>query len=305
MAEGYAKLLASIVRSSIWRESDATIRVWVTMLALADRNGDVFASVDGLAHQARKTEEETEQALALFLAPDPRSRSKVLDGRRVVEIDGGWHLVNYEKIRDMHESEASRARKREWWNRNRGRSSRLDTLDVTLDRLDDSTRTDRARACAHRCDPAPSPATTPEDPDLRDPEESPRGTATPAGATAPAAPKGAPTLRGPKPGLTQAPESIEPTEATLAVANATGRDWREDWRECRDWARGGGKLKHDWQATLRNWMTRAARDHGPSKPRQAAPEPPKPKPSPNLQRVYDTLAEYDPPGREEPNAWGI
>ncbi len=123
MAEGYAKLLSSIVRSSIWSENDAVVRVWVTMLAIADRNGLVFASVDGLAHEARKTVEETEGALAKFLAPDPRSRSKNDDGRRIREVDGGWQLINYAKIRDMHQTETSRARKRKWWNDNRGKSS--------------------------------------------------------------------------------------------------------------------------------------------------------------------------------------
>ena len=68
-----------------------------------------------------------------------------------------------------------------------------------------------------------------------------------------------PTPRGGKrTGPTKAPETLEPTEATLAAATETGRDWRRDWVACRDWAWGAGKLKADWQATLRGWMRRAA-----------------------------------------------
>lgn len=67
-------------------------------------------------------------------------------------------------------------------------------------------------------------------------------------------------------GLTKPPDDLEPSAATLQVAKDTGRDWRQDWQACRDWAESNGKLKHDWQATLRGWMRRSAEQHGRSQP---------------------------------------
>ena len=108
MAEAYSKLFASITRSSIWLEDDQTLRVWVTMLALADRHGYVGASEKGLAAQARVSVEKTREALDKFLAPDTDSRSPEWDGRRIEVADRGWTLLNYERFRDMRDEEAKR-----------------------------------------------------------------------------------------------------------------------------------------------------------------------------------------------------
>jgi len=45
----FTKLFSSIVTSSIWRESDHVRLLWVTMLAMADKNGEIWASVGGLS----------------------------------------------------------------------------------------------------------------------------------------------------------------------------------------------------------------------------------------------------------------
>ena len=114
---GYTKLFGSIVTSTIWREDPATKVVWVTMLALADKNGEVQASVPGLAHVAGVAVDECEAAISRFMAPDKYSRTTEHEGRRIEEIDGGWSLLNYEKYRrqmseeDQREKAAERQRK--------------------------------------------------------------------------------------------------------------------------------------------------------------------------------------------------
>ena len=45
---GYTKLFGSIVDSTIWRESKETKIVWITMLAKANKEGIVEASLPGL-----------------------------------------------------------------------------------------------------------------------------------------------------------------------------------------------------------------------------------------------------------------
>jgi len=94
---GYTKLFGSILGSTIWREDSDTRIVWITMLALADADGIVEASVPGLAHFACVSTETAQSAIAKFLAPDPDSRSPEYEGRRIEKVEGGWLLLNYEK----------------------------------------------------------------------------------------------------------------------------------------------------------------------------------------------------------------
>jgi hypothetical protein len=96
---GYTKLFSSIIGSTIWKADNEIRIVWVTLLALADRHGCVESSIPGLADFAHVSLPDCERALEALGSPDPYSRSKDLDGRRIMPIDGGWQLVNHAKYR--------------------------------------------------------------------------------------------------------------------------------------------------------------------------------------------------------------
>ena len=96
---GYTKLHATILDSSVWSESMATRIVWITMLAMADQDGVVQASVGGLAHRANVSRAECEEALRVFLSPDPDSRDGT-SGERVEVVPGGWLVLNHANYRD-------------------------------------------------------------------------------------------------------------------------------------------------------------------------------------------------------------
>jgi len=101
----YTKLANSILTSTVWMEDDHTRIVWLALLAMADRNGEVQASIPGLANIARVPIEGCRAAIARFLSPDPDSRSKIDDGRRLSEIKGGWFLVNHPEYRELASDE--------------------------------------------------------------------------------------------------------------------------------------------------------------------------------------------------------
>lgn len=101
----YTKLFNTIVTSTIWQESLHTKIVWVTMLALSDKNGEVQGSIPGIANLSGVTVDQCEEAIAVLLSPDKYSRSKDLEGRRIEEIPGGWALVNHAKYRAMASKE--------------------------------------------------------------------------------------------------------------------------------------------------------------------------------------------------------
>jgi hypothetical protein len=110
---GFTKLSSTLTASSIWNEPDDVRIVWVTMLAMADADGVVRASIGGLAHQARKSREATEHALKVLAAPDPDSTRKEREGRRIVAVEGGWQLVNHAFYRQLGMSEETKAYWRE------------------------------------------------------------------------------------------------------------------------------------------------------------------------------------------------
>jgi hypothetical protein len=131
----YTKLFNSIITSTLWLESDHTRLVWITMLALADKNGEVQASIPGLAKLAGVPVASCRDALKCLSDPDPDSRTKVAEGRRIVEIPGGWELINHAKYRRMASEEDARESNAKRQARHRSRNAPVtgDNASVTPD----------------------------------------------------------------------------------------------------------------------------------------------------------------------------
>lgn len=110
---GFTKLFSSLIFSTVWREEMHVKVVWITMLAMANRHGDVLASVPGLADAARVSIDQCREALFRLGGPDPDSRTKENEGRRIIEVDGGWRLLNYPKYREIRDADERRIQVRE------------------------------------------------------------------------------------------------------------------------------------------------------------------------------------------------
>lgn len=108
----YVKLYSSIVTSSIWSEDAATCKTWITLLALADRQGYVFGSPAGIARIAALGVDTVQGILTRFASPDPQSadleRNPEQEGRRIQAVPGGWKVLNYEHYRDMRDADVRR-----------------------------------------------------------------------------------------------------------------------------------------------------------------------------------------------------
>lgn len=108
----YTKLDSAIIDSSIWQAPDATRLVWITMLAMADKDGYIGASIPGVANRARVTLDDCVKALEYFMAPDQWSRLTDHEGRRIALADGGWILLNHAKYRAAQNVDERRERSR-------------------------------------------------------------------------------------------------------------------------------------------------------------------------------------------------
>lgn len=107
--EGYTKLFSSLIGSTLWRQDNKELKlVWITMLAMCNKRGEVMTSIPGLADFAKVTIEETLAALEVLEAPDQYSRTPDNDGRRIAKIPGGWKVLNFLKYRDTMDEESLR-----------------------------------------------------------------------------------------------------------------------------------------------------------------------------------------------------
>lgn len=126
----YAKLFSSILVSSIWDQPADVCKVWVTMLAMADRSGDVFGAESGVAHMARLSVETTQASLQILLAPDALSgdllRNPDAGGRRIARTPLGWRILNYPFYREMRDADVRREQNRDAQRRIREKTAKHD-----------------------------------------------------------------------------------------------------------------------------------------------------------------------------------
>jgi hypothetical protein len=129
----YTKLWHRIVTSSIWDAEDHTRLVWITMLALANRDGYVESTRKALSLLARVPFHDCVRALEGLSSPDPDSRTPDDDGRRIEAVQGGWILLNYARYRDSTSDDphAVKARDRQRLHRERARARDSNVTFVT------------------------------------------------------------------------------------------------------------------------------------------------------------------------------
>ena len=102
---GFTALHQHLLGSSVWTTAYHVRILWIAMLAMADRNGTVRASVPGLARLANVTREEAEDGLKVLMSPDPDTITQEAEGRRVEKVEVGWRILNHAKYRATAQDE--------------------------------------------------------------------------------------------------------------------------------------------------------------------------------------------------------
>lgn len=132
----FVKLDCGILNSSLWPDADART-VFITALLMAypveiteplDQirvreieptgfsvppgwYGKVDAAGVGIIRQAGLEQEDGLSALVRLGDPDPDSRSERFDGRRLVRVNGGYIVLNYDAYRQKDHTAAERVRR--------------------------------------------------------------------------------------------------------------------------------------------------------------------------------------------------
>ena len=108
----FVVLDAEILSSSIWSEASHVRLVWITLLVLCDLDGYVGASVPGIAKAAGVPLAEAESALERLQGPDPYSRTRKDEGRRLRKAERGWQILNFTDHVDRLSKERRKTRER-------------------------------------------------------------------------------------------------------------------------------------------------------------------------------------------------
>lgn len=114
----YSKLHSSLVHSSLWTEADHVRLLFITLLAMCDKDGYVAGSRPGLERAAcidwdTATERDPWKVL---MEPDmyssDRMRAPENEGRRIEEVPGGFRLLNFEYYRGLRNEDDRREQNR-------------------------------------------------------------------------------------------------------------------------------------------------------------------------------------------------
>jgi len=127
----FAKVFGQIFDSSIAEDYNCR-RMFMDLLVLADSDGVVDMTAEAISRRTNVPIEEVTKYIADLQQPDPMSRSKMEEGKRIVAIDSkrgwGWKIVNYRHYRKIRDEEARRSYFRDAKRKQRRKQDVKDTL---------------------------------------------------------------------------------------------------------------------------------------------------------------------------------
>ena len=110
---GYTPVFDSIFTGSLFGQYPDTA-AWLFFLALADKHGVVDVTPQFIAGVTGMPVQELESCISRFMEPDPSSRTKDNEGRRLELIDPGrkwgWRIVNFAAYKERARLMAKNAR---------------------------------------------------------------------------------------------------------------------------------------------------------------------------------------------------
>jgi len=126
----YSKLFSSLVHSSLWGEQDHVRLLFITLLAVADRDGHCWGSRSGFERLAMLDPDASEERDPWFVLMSPdkdssdRLRNPENEGRRIREIPGGFEIINYTYYRSLRNDDDRKEQNRVAQRKHRAKISR-------------------------------------------------------------------------------------------------------------------------------------------------------------------------------------
>ena len=140
----YVKMYEQLFNSSIMEQPLDIRYIWMCILTLADKEGYIDMTIPSIARRINISDNKVANAIDLFVAPDPSSRTPDHDGRRLEPIreSFGWRVINYIKYRDLRDQEARREYMRDYMKKRRTQNVKhVNTCKQSLAHTDTDTTT--------------------------------------------------------------------------------------------------------------------------------------------------------------------
>lgn len=122
----YGKTFTALWEGSMVGKSDAQL-VFIFLFCHCDRSGFVEAHPAIVSAKTGLQIVRVKEALAYLEGPDPESRSKQEDGRRIIPLNGdhaaGWKVVNYDYYRGLRKADDRREYQRQYWHKRKHKPS--------------------------------------------------------------------------------------------------------------------------------------------------------------------------------------
>lgn len=115
----WTPIFSKLVDSSVWDEPYSVRVLWMTMLALKDRDHVVRCNEYALHKRGSMPMEDVEAGLRVLESPDKRRPDQEYGGRRIQRVEDGWLILNGEVYQGAMRVAAERARKAAWARKNR------------------------------------------------------------------------------------------------------------------------------------------------------------------------------------------
>jgi hypothetical protein len=111
----YTPLDSEILTSTLLKNGPDVVACWMLLLASCDKLGESSMQPSAVAGLMRISDERAEAAFAILQAPDPKSRNKEHDGKRILPLDGGrWFIVSHQKYQWLASKAKASQRQRKY-----------------------------------------------------------------------------------------------------------------------------------------------------------------------------------------------
>jgi len=111
----YSPLHSGLLTSTLLKEGPDVVAVWALILASTDKLGESDMQPSAAASLLRISDERAKAAFALLSEPDPESKNREHEGRRILrQGDGKWLVVSHAKYQRLASREAATERQRRY-----------------------------------------------------------------------------------------------------------------------------------------------------------------------------------------------
>lgn len=111
----YTPLDSSFLTSTMLKEGPDVVAIWTLLLASTDKLGESLMQPAAAASLLRIPDDRAKKAFEILAAPDPDSRNKEHEGRRILpREDGKWFIVSAQKYQWLASRAAATIRQRKY-----------------------------------------------------------------------------------------------------------------------------------------------------------------------------------------------